>query len=706
MKTRTDKNFSDWSFDKSRYTYGIGNQASEFDYLEINEKGDLSLNLANGSISFSEITEQIKDRGFSSFVLQIPELIENQLEKLYSAFEKSIEKHQYPNYYQGVFPVKVNQTFSAINSIKNYGSKYNHGFEVGTKPELLLAVSNLDPINKTLIICNGTKDQDYLEASIILQKFGYNLLISIESTQELNLLIEIAKKTNTIPNMGLRIKLLQEVSGHWGHSSGLYSKFGFSGKNLNEIIEILIKNNLQYAVKLIHGHIGSQISEKKFFQRATSELIGVYVNLWKKGFTGLEYLNIGGGLGIDYAGNKENGESGTSYTFEQYAEAIISTIEQVLIKLPQISFPIIITESGRAISAHYSFFLVEFIEKREFNYSDKVNSEFRITNQKLNDLLLEFKKFVQNITSIESLSKLCESFEKRVDEIANDVDFWLNSNARIEIEFVKTTISSEIRKSFKKLIVNDKSGILSKNLLNTFSNVTKYLITPTTQLVGNFSVFNGLCDTILVDQYFPLLPISHLNEKPSALAKIVDITCDSDGEISTFFTPNRKGSYENWQIEDFFTKDNHIFRINKESYKIQGIPLPESCLKSGEYLAIGLTGAYQSTVYFDQNLLGRVPEISLKYDNISNKYKISLIRQAEIGAELLPKMDHNPSDILKKLPSHRIFEKLLNSSPYITNNKVKENLANLFINLEPNTFFSEIKEEFLFDIISETINPD
>ncbi|OLS23008.1 MAG: Biosynthetic arginine decarboxylase [Candidatus Heimdallarchaeota archaeon LC_3] len=706
MKTRTHNNSSDWSFDKSRYTYGIGNQASEFNYLDINEKGNLILNLTNGSISFSEITEQIKNYGISSFVLRIPELIENQLEKLYHAFEKAIEKNQYPNYYQGVFPVKVNQTFSAINSIRKFGNKNNHGFEVGTKPELLLAVSNLDHINDTLIICNGTKDQDYLEATMILQRYGFNIIISIESLKELNLLIDVAKNTEIIPNIGLRIKLLQEVPGHWGRSSGLYSKFGFSGGNLNEIIDLLLSNNLEIAVKLIHGHIGSQISDKAFFRRAASELIGTYVNLWKQGFKGLEYLNLGGGLGIDYVGNQENGDSGTSYSFNNYAETIVSTVKQVLTKFPDILNPIIVTESGRAISAHYEFFLLELIEKRNFSFYNKKNIGFNISNQKLNKLWNEFKKSVNNITSIELLSNLNDLFEESIDNILNEQDFWLSSNVRSEIEYIKTNIGVCIRESFKKLCINNKSDILANSLLKSIPNLFKHLVTPTTQLLGNFSVFNGICDAILVDQYFPLLPISHLNEKPSTLVKIVDITCDSDGEISKYVTPNRKGKYEEWKIEDYFTKDNHIFRIIEDSCRIQGIPLPESCLKAGEFLVIGLTGAYQSTVYFDQNLLGRVPEISLSYDETSNKYKISLMRQAEYSADLLPKMGHNPSNILEKLPSHSIFEKLLYSSPYITTNKNEKDLFNLFINQENNTLFSEIKEELLFDIIGENINPE
>jgi arginine decarboxylase len=702
MKTNTGNNLSEWSYDKARYTFGIGNKASEFEYLDISENGELLLNLSNGQVSIPEITKKVKEYGLSSFVLRIPELIKFQLDKLYIAFQKAITKYNYLNVYQGVFPVKVNQTYTAIKSVYEYGRYYNHGFEVGTKSELLLAVSQVSSRKDTPIISNGTKDRDYLEACIVIQKAGYNLIISVESIQELDLLIDLAKEYNILPSIGLRIKLLQEVTGHWGQSSGFYSKFGISGHKLKEIINKIDHYGMKSAVKLIHGHIGSQINNKIYFSNATSELIGIYLGLRNKGFNDLQYLNLGGGLGIDYTGNRENDDSGTSYTFEDYADSIIKNIKEILANNPEIPEPIIMTESGRAISAHYSMLLVEILEKRDF--SDINHSKFSelFTNTDLSALWNEITVSLDKIDSYRALSQLVHQIEKKINNITNNSVFWQNYEAREELETIKIHLNDLVRRKFKflTLIKKENDYLATKNIFE-FENVLKYLITPTIHLLGNFSVFNGACDTVLVDQYFPVIPTQHLDEKPFTLIKAVDITCDSDGELSKFISPNRKGNFEKWTKNDFFTSDNHLFRFLDVSSKLNGIPFPKSSLNPGKYFMVGLTGAYQSTVYFDQNLLGRVPEIALTFNEESKEYKLSLLRQVEMSIDLLPKMNHDPSKILKKLPKNPIFESLLFSSPYINPEIGEEKIIELFNNQNQSIIFPVVREEILVNVTSE-----
>ncbi|MHA1990051.1 MAG: biosynthetic arginine decarboxylase [Candidatus Hodarchaeales archaeon] len=702
MKTNTGNNLSEWSYDKARYTFGIGNKASEFEYLDISENGDLLLNLSNGQISIPEITKKVKEYGLSSFVLRIPELIKFQLDKLYGAFQKAITKHNYLNVYQGVFPVKVNQTYTAIKSVYEYGRYYNHGFEVGTKPELLLAVSQVSSHENTPIISNGTKDRDYLEACIVIQKAGYNLIISIESIQELDLLIELAEEYNTIPSIGLRIKLLQEVTGHWGQSSGFYSKFGISGHKLKEIITKIDHHGMKSAVKLIHGHIGSQINNKVYFSNATSELVGIYVGLRNKGFDDLRYLNLGGGLGIDYTGNRENDDSGTSYTFEEYADTIIKHIKELLAKHPEIPEPIIMTESGRAVSAHYSFLVVEIIEKRDFLDNNQPNLSELFKNSDLNSLWDEVTISLEKINTFHGLSRLIYDVERKLNNIINNSAFWQNYEAREELETHKILFNDFIRQKFKSLtLTNKENTCLSTKMISEFENVLKYLITPTTHLLGNFSVFNGACDAVLVDQYFPVIPTQHLDEKPFTLIKAVDITCDSDGELSKFISPNRKGNFEKWTKNDFFTSDNHLFRFNDGSSRLNGIPFPKSNLNPGKFFIVGLTGAYQSTVYFDQNLLGRVPEIALTFNEESKEYKLSLLKQVEMSIDLLPKMNHDPSKILRRLPQNPIFESLLYSSPYINHEIREEKIIELFNEQNQSILFPVVKEELLVNVLSE-----
>jgi arginine decarboxylase-like protein len=411
---------------------------------------------------------------------------------------------------------------------------------------------------------------------------------------------------------------------------------------------------------------------------------------------------LGGGLGIDYTGNRENDDSGTSYTFEDYADSIIKNIKEILANNPEIPEPIIMTESGRAISAHYSMLLVEILEKRDF--SDINHSKFSelFTNTDLSALWNEITVSLDKIDSYRALSQLVHQIEKKINNITNNSVFWQNYEAREELETIKIHLNDLVRRKFKflTLIKKENDYLATKNIFE-FENVLKYLITPTIHLLGNFSVFNGACDTVLVDQYFPVIPTQHLDEKPFTLIKAVDITCDSDGELSKFISPNRKGNFEKWTKNDFFTSDNHLFRFLDESSKLNGIPFPKSSLNPGKYFIVGLTGAYQSTVYFDQNLLGRVPEIALTFNEESKEYKLSLLRQVEMSIDLLPKMNHDPSKILKKLPKNPIFESLLFSSPYINPEIGEEKIIELFNNQNQSIIFPVVREEILVNVTSE-----
>ncbi|MFW9929435.1 MAG: biosynthetic arginine decarboxylase [Candidatus Thorarchaeota archaeon] len=706
MRTRILSNESNWSIEKAKYIYGIGQTSEEFHYLDISEDGNLLLSLPSGNITITEIINTIRNKGISSFVLRIPELIKTQIEKLYSAFDIAIDKYNYGNKYQGVFPVKVNQTQTAIRSIQDFGGKFHHGFEVGTKPELLIAVSNVNFEENTLIICNGTKDEDYLTACLVLSQSGYNIIISVESIDEINLLLKVIEKTSVLPQIGLRVKLLQQVPGHWGNSSGRFSKFGLSSENLIKVVDKLKENNILDKVKLIHGHIGSQIGNKIYFQRATTELIGIYINLWISGVSSLTYLNLGGGLGIDYIGNNTNSDSGTSYSFFQYADTIVKQLTDVLLKYPNIPPPFIITESGRAITAHSGMLCIEILEKREITNTSHLNL-LKFNNTSLSNIWYMIQHLLSETASLEELNNAIKKIEQKLDTIISDPELWLTKNGRIEYEQILSELDLNVRSKFRNIYFSLPNNFsLSKGFFLKYPYIKPYLCKADTHLVGNFSVFNGACDVVLVDQYFPVYPTTHLNQKPDSLMKLVDITCDSDGEINQYYTANRRKQLVKWMKDDHLTNDYHLMLMPNDSQLIGGFPLSNFNSNKGQYLVVGCTGAYQSTVYFDQNLLGRLPEITIRFNEVLDEYVISIVRNAEISAELLSKMNHSLLEVTQNLPNHHIVDSLLYSSPYVINKDNERVTLSVLSEQLENILLPPFKEEPISNIIinSKTSN--
>ncbi len=639
---------------KIKGIYGIGD--GDLDFLSLSTDHDyLEVNINSKNVSFQAITNYLTSMGLSSVVLRMPQLIDKQLSKLYNAFSHAFSKYNYPSLYRGVFPVKVNHNAAVLQAISTYGANYGHGFECGTKPELLIVLSLRKHDLSSLIICNGTKDDDYIDAALTLTEKGYNIIISIESLRELKDLIRISERRQIKPQIGLRIKMQQRVEGHWGHSSGLYSKFGLSASELQDIITELHIRKFLGNVRLLHGHLGSQINKIEYFKRAVTELMGYYQNLFELGATGLRYVNLGGGLGIDYEGNAQATLSGTAYSFEDYADTIVSTIIDSLKQKPEIIPPDIITESGRAISATSSMLLVEILENRpilpEVNQFN-VYSSFEIEN-------LE-KVTITKLTKLKSLKQIENfiiQFNESIIEIQDEKEFWTNFKYQKDIELMVTTVSKALLSKLRT-ILEKNNNLTDLDLTKEFPEISKMLTTYSEDLVGNFSVFRGACDIVLAQQYFPIIPSVGLHSTPKTLVRLVDITCDSDGEIAKFISkiPKTK-SYG--KISDYFTKNGQLLGYPSQILTLNGIPLPEKNTKVGSYVVLALTGAYQDTVQFDQNLLGALPEVELVIDSEGTVH-FKILSYAESNSNLISDMKHN----LNTLDS---LEYLLFSNPYMNN---------------------------------------
>ena len=439
------------TLDKIKGIYGIGH--GDLDFLNLSSNHDyLEVDINSKSVSFQTISKYLNTMGLSSVVLRLPQLIDKQLAKLYNAFSHAFNKYDYPSLYRGVFPVKVNHNANVLKYISSFGANYGHGFEVGTKPELLIVLSlKHDP--SSLIICNGTKDDDYIDAALTLTEKGYNIVISIESVRELKDLIRISEQRQIKPQIGLRIKMQQRVEGHWGHSSGLYSKFGLSATELLEIINELKIHNYLNCVRLLHGHLGSQINKAEYFKRAVQEIIGYYQNIFNLGATGLRYINLGGGLGIDYEGNNLATVSGTGYTFDDYADTIVSTIIECFKPTPEIIPPDIITESGRAISATSSMLLVEVLENRSL--LPEV-SQFNIfTSVEIESIEKESLLTLAKLKSLKQVENFVAEFSQTIVNLQAKKDFWTDFRFQKDVELVTASIN-------KHLLIKIKS-ILEKN---------------------------------------------------------------------------------------------------------------------------------------------------------------------------------------------------------------------------------------------------
>ena len=634
--------------------YGIG--SGDTDFLDVSPNHDyLEFDINNTKISFQNVLNYLNTMGLSSVVLRIPQLIDKQLSKLYNAFSHAITKYDYPSHYSGVFPVKVNHNAAILESISQYGASYGHGFECGTKPELLIVVNLRKHDTSSLIICNGTKDDDYIDAALSLTKLGYNIIISIESIRELRDLIRLSQQRGIRPQIGLRIKMNQRVEGHWGHSSGLFSKFGLSASELSEVVSELKIQNYLDCIRLLHAHLGSQINKVTYFKRAVTEIIGYYQKLFELGATGLRYVNLGGGLGIDYEGNYSASNSGIAYNFEQYADIIVSTIITSLKTNPAIIPPDIITESGRAITATSSLLLVEILENRSI--LPEVNQFNIYSSPKIDLLEKDFLSRLSKIRSLKQIENFCVEFDKQTIKVQEEESFWIDFHNQKDVELLIATIHKHLLVKIKVILEkNDKFYDL--DLENQFPLVFKLLTTYTADLVGNFSVFRGACDIVLADQYFPIIPTVGLHSTPKTLNRLVDITCDSDGEVVTFITKTSRNVFSQEKMSLYFAKDGQLIRHPSKVVYLNGIPLPDKNTKPGSYIAIALTGAYQDTVQFDQNLLGELPEVELKVDSQGAHFKI--IAYAESNSDLITNMKHNISTIDS-------LEHLLFSNPYVNN---------------------------------------
>ncbi len=548
-----------WTIDDSNELYNLNGWGTSF--FGINEEGNVYVtpNEDEVKIDLTDVVEELSLRDIHTPVLlRFPDILDGRIEKTWSCFKQAAEEYGYKGENFIIYPIKVNQMQPVVDEIINHGQKFNLGLEAGSKPELH-AVIAVQSQNDSLIICNGYKDQSYIELALLAQKMGKRIFIVVEKLNELETIARTAKKLGVRPNLGIRIKLASSGSGKWEESGGDASKFGLTSSELLHALEILEKKEMKDCLRMIHFHIGSQITKIRRIQTALREASHFYIQLHKMGYP-VDFVDCGGGLGVDYDGTRSpNSESSVNYSIQEYVNDCMSTFIEAADN-NNIAHPNIRTERGRTLSAHLSILVLDV---RETASLPEMDDDFRPseTSHPLVKDLFEIWENLNVSTMLEDWHDAQQIREEALDLFSHGI---VDLQSRAEIEQMYWSVCREVNSLAKSLKHKpEELKSLDKQLAD------KYFC--------NFSLFQSLTDVWAIDQVFPIMPLQRLNERPTRTATLQDITCDSDGMIKNFVT--------NRSISHFLPV--HTLRKN-EPY----------------YLGVFLVGAYQEILGDMHNLFG------------------------------------------------------------------------------------------------------
>src|SRR6266705_1127519 len=505
-----------WDIDKARNLYNIHRWGAK--YFDINDAGRViakPLRDTGASVDITDVIEEAKGRGLKfPLLIRFQDILRNRVESINLAFRNSIAEFNYQGKYRGVFPIKVNQLREVVEEILDAGKPFDFGLEVGSKPELFAGLA-LQSQMGSLIICNGYKDTDFIKMALLGVKLGKKVIMVVEKLEELRLLVNVSKQLGVEPLVGIRARLLAKGAGRWAESGGENAKFGLSTAEILAAADLLKAENLVHCLKLVHFHIGSQVPDILTVKKAVQEAARFYAKLQKMGFN-IEYLDVGGGLGVDYDGSRSAFDSSTNYSLQEYTNDIVYYIADVC-NAENVPHPDIVSESGRAIVAHHSVLIVEVfgaIEKIRQN----IDLQYGETEHALVRELLDIRK---NLAKLNKLEAFHDALERKEDAHNMFTLGLLDLPDKAKIENLYWEISREVVQSFRgQAYIPEEIRKLEDSLGD--------------QYLCNFSVFQSLLDHWALDQLFPIMPINRLNERPSREGTLVDITCDSDGQINKF----------------------------------------------------------------------------------------------------------------------------------------------------------------------------
>ena len=591
-----------WRIEDSEELYNITGWGTS--YFSINDAGHVVVTPRRDGVTvdLKELVDELQLRDVASpMLLRFPDILDNRIEKMSSCFKQAAEEYGYKAENFIIYPIKVNQMRPVVEEIISHGKKFNLGLEAGSKPELH-AVIAVNTDSDSLIVCNGYKDESYIELTLLAQKMGKRIFLVVEKMNELKLIAKMAKQLNVQPNIGIRIKLASSGSGKWEESGGDASKFGLTSSELLEALDFMESKGLKDCLKLIHFHIGSQVTKIRRIKTALREASQFYVQLHSMGFN-VEFVDIGGGLGVDYDGTRSsNSEGSVNYSIQEYVNDSISTLVDVSDK-NGIPHPNIITESGRALTAHHSVLIFEVLETATLPEWDDEEEIAPDAHELVQELYSIWDSLNQN-KMLEAWHDAQQIREEALDLFSHGI---VDLKTRAQIERLYWSITREI---------NQIAGGL-KHAPDEFRGLSKLLAD---KYFCNFSLFQSLPDSWAIDQIFPIMPIQRLDEKPERSATLQDITCDSDGKIANFISTRNVAHY-----------------------------LPVHSLKKTEpyYLAVFLVGAYQEILGDMHNLFGDTNAVHVSVNE--KGYNIEQIIDGETVAEVLDYVQYNPKKLVRTL---------------------------------------------------------
>ena len=593
-----------WSINDSAKIYNLPNWGA--DLFSINKKGNVCVHpspTSKHSIDLRALVDDLIKRKIKPpILLRFMDVLQGRIAAINRVFRNAIEENDYPAKYQTFYPIKVNQQRQVVEAIAKFGKRYNIGLEVGSKPELVIGISFATG-NGIPIICNGYKDTEYIETVLYATKIGYDITIVVEKMFELEKIIALSRKTGIKPKLGIRVKLSSKGTGKWATSGGEDAKFGLRMSEIIAAIGLLEQNDLLDRVKLIHFHIGSQITKIDKIKSALIEGTRVYAEMRKLG-VGIEYVDIGGGLGVDYDGSKSSYFSSVNYSIEEYANDVIYQIKNIC-EDAGVECPNIISESGRATAAHYSVLVTNLLNTNTAN----VMPDFEETLNGAEKLAPTVKKLVDIYKSIDRYS-LREDYHDTVQLIQEAVSLfnlgYLTLNERAMAEWLHGKILRKI------------NGIVEK-IKPIPEELQNFQLSLRQTYFANFSLFQSIPDSWAIDQLFPIVPIQRLNQKPDVMASIADITCDSDGEITSFVGENGRTKY---------------------------LPLHKIRKDEDYFVGFFLIGAYQEILGDMHNLFGDTNAVHVTF-NKKTDYKVDTVINGDATWESLKYVQYKGPEILK-----------------------------------------------------------
>ena len=583
--------------------YGI--EAWGGGYFSVTEQGNLAV-CPTGEparrVELLPVVESLKARGLATpLVLRFPQLLDSRVNDLCGSFQKAIAEYGYTRPYRPVYPIKVNQNRGVVTELLRSGWKYDLGLEVGSKTELAAAIG-LEAPPDSLLLCNGFKDDEYLALADLARRAGRKVMVVIEKPYELERVTRQFAHADERFLLGIRIRLHSRGSGKWEKSGGQISKFGLSTAQMIEAVEELKKARMLGLLKMIHFHIGSQVTEIRRLKTAIKEAARIYAKARKMGLE-VEYLNVGGGLGIDYDGSRTSSDASVNYTLEEYANDVVYSIREVCAS-ENVPEPVIVSESGRALAAYHA--LVVFNVVAELNSQALDIPEEGSTGSVVVDDML----YILRNMSVKNFREFFHDALEHRDEMFSMFNLgYLSLEERARGQQIFWEIARRaVKFAHTQKFFPDEFAELEKQLHDKY--------------VANFSVFQSIPDHWALDQLFPILPIHRLGERPERLASLVDISCDSDGEVDKFVDLK--------DIKDAL----EVHALGKDPY----------------YLAIALTGAYQDVMGDMHNLFGAAHEAQIVVDE-AGKSHIQHVRRGNSVGEILQVFGYQPKDLEAALKS-------------------------------------------------------